>query len=134
MRVLLYSRLARVFALLAFALLLMCVGGSMQQAGSDLVAYSGHDAGADKNPVALGGSHSPALLESPDAEEALQEDSGNINMLIPAFFLVSLGLLLGAGLLGSGREQRLLDLLRLPSVSSPTPAKTSLARLEVFRL
>lgn len=128
-------QVARIVTLLVLALLLLCGGGLVvQQTGLNAGTPRSHDTGVGADLAPPNGSHLPALLESPDAEEASQGVYEHLTALMPGLFLVSLGLLLGAGLAGSAGERHLLELLRLPSVLPLTPAKASLSELEVFRL
>lgn len=118
------ERTARIAALLALAvaLLLLCAGAlTLQNSG-----------GVDR--AAPGGSHYLASVEALDSYGTDPAGSEYLNALALGSFLVSLGLLLGAGLVGRGSERRLLELLRLPPVIPLTPARSPLSVLEVFRL
>jgi hypothetical protein len=75
-----------------------------------------------------------SVVETPDSEELYPAGSDYLNTLFQGFFLVSLGLLLGAGLVGRALERRLLELRRLKSSTPLARARPSLSRLEVFRL
>lgn len=118
------ERTYRIAALLtlAAAMLLLCAGSLALQ----------HSGGVDR--AAPDGSHYLASVESLDSGGAATPESEQLNALLPGSFLVSLGLLLGAGLAGSGSERRLLETLRLPPVIPLAPARPPLSSLEVFRL
>ncbi len=116
------SRTARIAALIAFALVLLCAGGIALQ----------HSGGVDR--AAPGGSHYLASVETLDESEQAYSAFEYLNALVTSLFLVSLGLLLGAVLVGRGSELRLLELLRLPSFTPLAPARSPLSALEVFRL
>lgn len=116
------NRTAWIAALLALALLLLFAGGlALQQSG-----------GAD--PAAPDGSHLPASVETLDSDRVSPANFEHLNVLALGMFLVSLGLLLGSGLAGCGAQRRLLELLRLPSITPLPPARPLLSALEVFRL
>ena len=118
------ERAARIAALLALAvaLFLLCAGElALQNSG-----------GVDRD--APGGSHYLASVEALDSYETEPAGAEYLNALALGSFLVSLGMLLGAGLIGSGSERRLLEFLRLPPVIPLTPARSPLSVLEVFRL
>ena len=116
------SRTARIAVLIAFALALLCAGELALQ----------HAGGVDR--AAPGGSHYLASVEALDESEQESSTFEYLNALATSLFLVSLGMLLGAGLVGRGSERRLLELLRLPSFTPLTPARSPLSALEVFRL
>lgn len=118
------SRAARIVVLfaLAVALLLLCAGSlALQNSG-----------GVDR--AAPGGSHYLASVEALDESEQTSSSFEYLNALVTSLFLVSLGMLLGAGLVGRGSERRLLEILRLPPVIPLAPARSPLSVLEVFRL
>lgn len=129
------ARLARLLTL-ALAVLLLCAGGlALDQAGAgaSVSQDSGvvtHHAGSDGSD----GLHLPSVVETPDSEETYPAGSEHLNTLVLGLFLVSLGLLLGAGLFGRASERRLLELLRLPSITPLSPARLPVSALEVFRL
>lgn len=108
---------------LAAVLLSLCAGGlALQQPGG---------APAGDHP---GGPYISASMEALDSDETFPVDFDRLNVLALGLFLVSLGLLLGSGLVGRGAEQRLLELLRLPSVIPLLPVRSPLSALEVFRI
>lgn len=107
---------------LAAVLALLCAGSlSLQDSG-----------GVDR--AAPDGSHYLASVEALDSGEAAHSDSEYLTTLLLSSFLVSLGLLLGAGLVGRFRERSLLEALRLAPVIPLAPARPPLSALEVFRL
>lgn len=120
-------------ALLALLLLSLASsgGGSAQKAeawgsGNTGIAAAGH--------AQSGGTHIPAFAEVPDAEAASPVGFEYLNALALGMFLVSLGLLLGAGFAGRAANRRLLELMRLPAVLPLLPHRPPLSALEVFRL
>lgn len=132
---------AEAFLYLTVALLLLCAGGlALQQSGATQAGERVHDAPGDPggvastNHAALDGAALLASGEALDSNEPLPLNSEHLNTLALGLFLVSLGLLLGSGLVGRGSKQRLLELLRLPSVLPLAPATSPLSLLEVFRL
>lgn len=116
------TRMSALLLIVAVALLL--AGGSVSQQPDG--AAAGHSQQS--------GSHIAVSVESLDSEESAPVDSERLNVLALGLFLVSLGLLLGSGLVGRGSRQRLLELLRLPSVIPVVPARAPLSAMEVFRL
>lgn len=124
---------------LAVALLLLGAGGLalQQHSGGARAEAQGHDAPWSITGVDHAAPDSVSLLasgEALDSDETLPVSFEHLNALALGLFLVSLGLLLGAGLVGRGAEQRLLTLLRLPSVVPRNCLRTPLSVLEVFRL
>jgi hypothetical protein len=76
----------------------------------------------------------PVFADISEAEEVSPVGFEHLGALVLGLFLVSLGLLLGAGLAGRIGERRLLELMRLPAVLRLLPSRPSLSALEVFRL
>lgn len=131
------NRAARTATLLTLvaALLLLCVGGTaLQQTEAGAGERGGGDSVVAAGHAAIGGSHLPDLIEALDAKETFPVGYEHLNALSLGLFLISLGLLIGAGLVGRDGERRLLELLRLPSVIPLAPARAPLSALEVFRL
>lgn len=126
----------RIASLLALAAALLLVAGAhaAQPAGADARdGGSGHEAGVVADGSATGDSHLPGPVEAPDSEEVSPVGSEHLTMLVLGLFLVSLALLSGAGLVGR-TAGRLLERLRLPSVTPLAPVRGPLSLLEVFRL
>lgn len=115
---------------LGLAILLLCAGllalHQLQQGEQGVSGATPHQISD--------GSHLLSVVETPDSEELYPAGSDYLNTLFQGFFLVSLGLLLGAGLVGRALERRLLELRRLKSSTPLARARPSLSRLEVFRL
>ena len=130
----LYSH--RLLTTLLFAVaLLLCLGGlAVQDADADAGDREGGTTGVVDSHAALDGAHLPVPMETPDSEEKFPVGYEHLNALALGLFLVSLGLLLGAGLAGRAFERRLLELSRLPSSTPVAPARAPLSALEVFRI
>lgn len=115
---------------LGLAILLLCAGllalHQLQQGEQGASGTTSHQVSE--------GSHLLSVVETPDSEELYPAGSDYLNTLFQGLFLVSLGLLLGAGLVGRASERRLLELRRLPSSIPLARARPPLSRLEVFRL
>lgn len=118
-----------VATVLLLGLLLYAGGLAAQHSGAG--ERAGEDAGVVVGSGYPGGLHLPALVEAPDSGEASPVGSERINALALGLFLVSLGVLLGAGL--AGREHR-LEALRLAPVRPWLPARVPLSALQVLRL
>lgn len=120
---------------LAVALFLLILGGSsLQHAGTwtgkeSVVSAIGHAAANGQV-----GQQLPVFADISEAEEVSPVGFEHLGALLLGLFLVSLGLLLGAGLAGRIGERRLLELMRLPAVLRLLPSRPSLSALEVFRL
>lgn len=129
---------AVIFLSLLVALLLLCAGGlALQQTGGAQSGERGHDAPgcvASADHAALDGAPLLASGEALDSDETTPLNFEHFNTLALCLFLVSLGLLLGSGLVGRSAEQRLLELLRLPSILPLAPATSPLSLLEIFRV
>lgn len=115
---------------LGLAILLLCAGllalHQPQRGDQGVLGATSHQVS--------GGSHLLSVVETPDSEELYPAVSDYLNTLFQGLFLVSLGLLLGAGLVGRVSERRLLELRRLPSSTPLARVRPPLSRLEVFRL
>jgi hypothetical protein len=115
---------------LGLAILLLCAGllalHQLQQGEQGVSGAASYQV--------LDGSHLLSVVETPDSEELYPAGSDYLNTLFQGLFLVSLGLLLGAGLAGSVSERRLLELRRLPSSTPLARYRPPLSKLEVFRL
>ncbi|WP_152670596.1 hypothetical protein [Rubrobacter aplysinae] len=129
------ARSTMLLVLVVAILLLLLGGASLQQAGewggdgSGPVA-AGHTVGHE----AVVGQHLPAFAEASDMEGAAPVDSEHLTTLALGLFLVSLCMLLGAGLAARVGERRLLESRRLPALLPLLPSRPPLSALEVFRL
>lgn len=110
--------------------LALCAGGLALQSSHATSATGDAGHGSEM----LSGSHLQAPAESPEPSETVPADYEHLSALAFGLFLVSLGLLLGAGFVGRAAERRLLERLRLPAVLPFTPSRRPLSALEVFRL
>jgi hypothetical protein len=120
-----------VATVLLLGLLLYAGGLAAQHSGAG--ERAGEGAGVVVGSGYPGGLHLPALVEAPDSGEASPVGSERINALALGLFLVSLGVLLGAGLAGRELQHR-LEALRLAPVRPWLPARVPLSALQVLRL